>query len=177
MFDYAETEYLRRSQSTNKREQCQILFEHCRAGVSKTKSKIRKVERRSKHSCLIMPRRSIFGAAKVRISESNVKFYLNIAEREYLRRITAWRRLRRAGRSLRRLRPANTPAVDPRVGIPAEFLLRMTIANRHPGPNVEKHGWQPLFFPAIEPKTATTQTRRKIRHAMCRMKPERTSGG
>ena|GEM_PF-4543458 len=32
-----------------------------------------------------MPRQSIFGAAKVRISESNVKFYLNIAEREYLR--------------------------------------------------------------------------------------------
>lgn len=55
--------------------------------------------------------------------------------------------------------------VDPRVGIPAEFLLRMTIANRHPGPNVAKRGRQPLFFPAIEPKTATTQTRRKIRHA------------
>jgi len=124
-----------------------------------------------------MPRRSIYGAAKVRISECNVKFSSNIAEREYLRCITAWRRLRRAGRSLRRLRPANTPAVDPRVGIPAEFLLRMTIANRHPGPNVAKRGRQPLFFPAIEPKTATTQTRRKIRHAMCRMKPERTSGG
>ena len=38
---------------------------------------------------LIMPRRSIYGAAKVRISESNVKFYSNIAEREYLRRIMA----------------------------------------------------------------------------------------
>jgi len=78
---------------------------------------------------------------------------------------------------LRRLRPANTPAVDPRVGIPAEFLLRMTIGNRHPEKNVAKRGRQLLFFPAIEPKTATTQTRRKIRHAMCRMKPERTSGG
>ena len=55
---------------------------------------------------LIMPRRSIYGAAKVRISESNVKFYLNIAEREYLRCITAWRRLRRAGRSLRGRRSA-----------------------------------------------------------------------
>ena len=32
--DYAETEYLRRSQSTNKRVQCQIFVEHCRAGVS-----------------------------------------------------------------------------------------------------------------------------------------------
>jgi len=73
--------------------------------------------------------------------------------------------------------PANTPVLDPRVGIPAEFLLRMTIANRHPEKNVAKRGRQPLFFPAIEPKTATTQTRRKIRHAMCRMKPERTSGG
>ena len=31
-----------------------------------------------------MPRRSIYGAAKVRISESNVKFYSNIAETEYL---------------------------------------------------------------------------------------------
>ena len=55
---------------------------------------------------LIMPRRSIYGAAKVRISECNVKFSSNIAEREYLRCITAWRRLRRAGRSFRGRRSA-----------------------------------------------------------------------
>ncbi|WP_278997103.1 hypothetical protein, partial [Alistipes communis] len=41
--------------------------------------------------------------------------------------------------------PANTPVLDPRVGIPAEFLLRMTIANRHPEKNVAKRGRQPLF--------------------------------
>ena len=136
--DYAETEYLRRSQSTNKREQCQILFEHCRAGVSTAHHGMTAL-------CAAMPK-----PPRAEVCRKGV---------------------------LRRLRPANTPAVDPRVGIPAEFLLRMTIANRHPGPNVAKRGRQPLFFPAIEPKTATTQTRRKIWHAMCRMKPERTSGG
>ena len=61
------------------------LFEHCRTRVSSTKSKIRISEGKSKLVC-ILPSGSIFGASQSTNKRGQCQIYLNIAEREYLRR-------------------------------------------------------------------------------------------
>ena len=59
----AEREYLRRSQSTNKRGQCQIYLNIAEREYLRQSQRYEKSSAETSVS-LIMPRRSIFGAAK-----------------------------------------------------------------------------------------------------------------
>ena len=61
------------------------LFDHCRAGVSKAKPKLRISREKKASSLAFFPRRSIFGAAKVTNKREQWQIYLTIAEQEYLK--------------------------------------------------------------------------------------------
>ena len=62
------------------------LFEHCRAGVSSASAKDTIKPSAEASASLIMPRRSIYDEVKDTNKREQCQIYLNIAEREYLRR-------------------------------------------------------------------------------------------